>query len=161
MTGTTSPCGVSAAKPMFQYCLRIRFSPSSELLSVGYFFSAATTAFIRKASGDTLTPALAFSSLTCARKASSSVMSASSNWVTCGIITQLRASPGAEIFWMRVRAWVSIGPNLAKSTLGQGGSPRSASPPPPRALTPPASACFTKDWMSSLRIRPFGPEPVT
>src|SRR3569832_1833491 len=60
MTGTTSPWGVSAAKPMFQYCLMTRLSPSSELLTVGYFFSAATTALIRNASGETFTPALAF-----------------------------------------------------------------------------------------------------
>ena len=118
-------------------------------MTVGYFFSAATTAFIRKASGDTLTPALAFSSLTRARKVSSSVMSASSNCVTCGIITQLRASPGAEIFWMRVRASVSIGPNLAKSTLGQGGRPRSASPPP-RALAPPVGQRLLHEGLDVL-----------
>src|SRR5450631_3122644 len=142
----------------------MRLSPSRELLSVGYFFSAATTALMRKARGVTFTPALAFSSFTFARKASSSVMSASSNCVTCGIITQLRASAGPEIFWIRVRGFASIGPNLAKSTLGHAGSPGSLTPPvraPAAGAAPPDSDCFTKFWMSSLRMRPFGPEPVT
>ena len=75
--------------------------------------SAATTALMRNASGVTFTPDFAFSSFTFARKASSSVMSASSNCVTCGIITQLRESAGPEILWMRESGFASIGPYFA------------------------------------------------
>ena len=39
-TGTTRPFGVSAAKPMWKYCLRTRLSPSSDALKSGNFFSA-------------------------------------------------------------------------------------------------------------------------
>ncbi len=78
ITGTTSPFGVSAAKPMCQYCLRIRLSPSRDALNSGNFFSVATAALIMKASMLTLTPLFSFSLLSWTRNASSSVMSASS-----------------------------------------------------------------------------------
>src|SRR5690606_14093533 len=83
-TGTTSPLGVSAAKPMWKYFLSVRFSPrsSSEALNSGYFCSATTLAFIRKASMVSLTPVFWFSWLSATRSASSSVTSASSCWVT-------------------------------------------------------------------------------
>ncbi len=55
-------------------------------------------------------------------------MSASSLWVTWGIITQLRARLGAEMRWMRDRATRSTSPNFSKSIDGQGS--RSSSPPP-------------------------------
>src|SRR5439155_272516 len=103
-TGTTNPCGVSAAKPMFQYFLSTRWSPSSELLKLGNFCRAATDAFIRKASRVTLTSC---SLLSARRNASSSVMSASSWLVTWGMVTQFRCSPGPAIFWMRVSGFVS------------------------------------------------------
>ena len=114
---------MSAAKPMCQYCLSTRLSPSSEALNVRELLAAPRrTALMRKASSVTLTPSdFAFSSLTRARKASRSVMSASSNCVTCGIITQLRASAGPEIFLMRESGCSSIGPNFAKSTFGHAG----------------------------------------
>ena len=54
-------------------------------------------------------------------------MSASSNCVTCGIMTQLRARLAPEIFLMRGSGFTSTGPNFAKSTFGQGGR---LSPPP-------------------------------
>ena len=72
-------------------------------------------------------------------------MSASSCWVTCGIIAQLRAKLAPEIFWMRVSGFSSISPNLAKSTFGHGSRFR----PPIEALAAPdgrapeASACLT------------------
>ena len=78
ITGTTSPWGVSAAKPMCQYFFRIRLSPSSEALNSGNFFSVATAALIMNASMLTLTPDFSFSLLNWTRKASRSVMSASS-----------------------------------------------------------------------------------
>ncbi len=58
-------------------------------------------------------------------------MSASSNCVTCGIITQLRARLAPEIFLIRDSGFVSTGPNFAKSTVGHG-SRLSAPPPVPR-----------------------------
>ena len=139
MTGTTRPFGVSAAKPTWKYFLRTRLSPStlvtSEALKSGNFFSAATDALIRNASIVILMPAFSFSLLSWTRKASRSVMSASSNCVTCGIITQLRARLAPEIFLMRDSGFASIGPNLAKSTAGHGS--RLSEPPP---LMPPAAA---------------------
>ena len=48
-------------------------------------------------------------------------MSASSLCVTCGIITQLRASTGPEIRWIRDRCTRSISPNFEKSIDGHGG----------------------------------------
>ena len=51
-------------------------------------------------------------------------MSASSCWVTCGIVTQLRVRFGAESCWMRVSGTRSTSPNLAKSTFGHGGRSR-------------------------------------
>ncbi len=72
----------------------------------------------------TLTPSWAgcCSSLSSLRHASSSVMSVSSCWVTCGIMTQLRAKLGAEMRWIRERSTRSTGPNFSKSTDGQGAS---------------------------------------
>ncbi len=159
-TGTTSPFGVSAAKPRWKYFLSTRLSPSSEALKSGNFFSAATHPFIRNASRVTLIPACSFSLLISTRSASRSVMSASSNCVTCGIITQLRARFAPEIFLMRGSGFTSTGPNFAKSTFGQGGRSRTA----PRIDAPPAGAdiaCFTKPCTSPCRMRPFGPEPGT
>ncbi len=131
---------------------------------MGYFLSAATTALMKKASGVTFTPDLAFSSFTLARNASRSVTSASSNCVTCGIITQLRASAGPEIFWMRERAWRSTGPNFAKSTFGHAGKPSSANPPPPCATAgaPAARERLLHETLDVfLEDAALGPEPAT
>ena len=57
-------------------------------------------------------------------------MSASSQLVTCGIVTQFRCSPGPAIFWIRVSGRFSTAPNFAKSTFGQGAT---ASPAPAAA----------------------------
>ncbi len=152
---------------MWKYCLSTRSSPSSELLNSGNFFSAATDALIRKASIVTLMPDFSFSLLVRTRKASSSVMSASSWLVTCGIITQLRCRLAALIFLMRDRSLRSTAPNLLKSTLGHGSRP-SASAPPTGALTAealvlaaPLITALVKFWTSSCVIRPFGPLPLT
>ena len=103
-------------------------SPSSEALNSGNFFSVCTAALIMKASMLTLTPLFSFSLFICTRKASSSVMSASSWLVTCGIITQLRCRLAPEIFLIRDSGFDSMGPNLAKSTFGHG---RRSMPPTP------------------------------
>ena len=68
----------------------------------------ATQAFTSRATIVTLTSDC--SALVRLRNASSSVMSASSLWVTCGIITQLRARFGPLIFWMRVSGRRSTSP---------------------------------------------------
>ncbi len=93
--------------------------------------SATTAALTRNETIVNLTAPLysAFSSL---RHASRSVMSASSLWVTWGIITQLRARFAAEIFWIRERAVRSTGPNFSKSTRGHGSRSRPAGAPPAR-----------------------------
>src|SRR5690625_6689391 len=56
-------------------------------------------------------------------------MSAWSNWVTCGMDTQLRCSAGPEICWTRDSVTSSISPYLAKSTCGAAATSR----PPPAA----------------------------
>src|SRR6266550_5787507 len=82
----------------------------------------------------------------------------------CGIITQLRWRFAPEIFLIRDKGFDSIGPNLAKSTLGQG---RRSTP-----LTPPADtaagAAFAADGAplanastSALTILPLLPLPFT
>ena len=95
-------------------------SPSSEALKSGNFFSVATAALIMKASMLTLTPLFSFSLFNCTRKASRSVMSASSWLVTCGIITQLRCRFAPEIFLIRDSGLLRSAPNLVKSTFGHG-----------------------------------------
>ena len=77
-------------------------------MTIGYAFSDATTALASSATIVTL--ASDCSPLVRLRNASSSVMSASSLCVTCGIITQLRARFGPLIFWMRVSGWRSTSP---------------------------------------------------
>ncbi len=93
-------------------------------------------------------------------------MSASSNCVTWGIITQLRARFAPEIFLMRDSGRTSIGPNFAKSTDGQGSRLSAPPPPMPPAAAPadgpmPLMTVLTKFCTSSCRMRPFGPAPVT
>jgi len=107
-----------------------------------------------------LIPAFSFSLFKATRKASSSVTSASSCWVTCGIITQLRARFAPEIFFIFDSGRVSTSPNLEKSTCGQGSRFSPAPPPLPRAEAPPASAALTKFCTSSLVMRPLRPLPV-
>ena len=60
-------------------------------------------------------------------------MSASSQWVTWGMLTQEACSRGPEMRLMRDSGTVSIGPNLAKSTCGTEGS----APPPPAGVAAP------------------------
>ena len=162
ITGTTSPSGVSTAMPTWKYCLSTRFSPvaSSEALKFGNFFSAATTALIWNTSGETLRSL--FSSPSFLRKASISVMSASSCWVTCGIITQLRARLAPEIFLIRDSGLDSTGPNLAKSTCGHG-SRLSPVPPPAAAArgAPPCIVAFTNAATSAREIRPLRSLPLS
>src|SRR5690606_9283498 len=114
------------------------------------------------------TPDFSFSLLVETRKASSSVMSASSLLVTCGIITQLRARLAPLIFLMRDRSLRSTGPNLAKSTLGHGSRSRPAPEPPAGALAAWAWVCaaplmtaWVNFWTSSCVMRPLRPEPLT
>ena len=70
-----------------------------------------------KASGVIFTPAAAALSFSFARSASSSVMSASSYCVTCGMLTHAACRRRPEIFWMRPSGLTSTSPNFAKSTL--------------------------------------------
>ena len=112
--------------------------------------------------------ALAFSALSWTRKASRSVMSASSWLVTCGIITQFRCRLAPEIFLMRDSGFFSTGPNFSKSTFGHGSRPSAAPLAPPAAAAPagawpapPASRFLTKPFTSSAVMRSFGPEPLT
>jgi hypothetical protein len=89
-------------------------------------------------------------------------MSASSLWVTCGIITQLRARFGAEIFWIRERGTRSIGPNFSKSTSATG-EPRSAlaGAPVPAGGAGGTARPDCAERTSSAVIRPLRPVPLT
>src|SRR5256885_10729724 len=83
---------------------------------------------------------------------------------------QLRDRLAPLIFLMRDRSLRSTGPNLAKSTLGQGSRSRPAPPPEPPlgavaawalVCTVPAMTDLVKAWMSSAVMRPLLPEPLT
>ena len=111
-----------------------------------------------KANGVILMSFLAYSAPISLRNASISLMSASSNCVTCGIVTQLRCRFAPEIFFIRDRAFVSIAPNLAKSISGISNTCRPLPPAAPRGC---ASDCLTKFCTSSLVTRPFSPLPLT
>ncbi|MNW62288.1 hypothetical protein D3C74_404080 [compost metagenome] len=85
-TGTTRPPGVSTATPMWMYFFMISLLPSSDraLQKRGCASSALAAAFRMNTSGVIFTSSFCFSaSMFCSlRKASRSVVSASSNWVT-------------------------------------------------------------------------------
>src|ERR1700686_2173656 len=85
-------------------------------------------------------------------------MSASSWLVTCGIMIQLRARSGPDIFLMRESGCRSIAPYFAKSTFGHGGRPNGSAPAAERGSE---SARLTNDCTSSRVTRPFGPLAVT
>ncbi len=91
-------------------------------------------------------------------------MSASSNCVTCGIITQLRARFAPEIFLIRDNGFGSIAPNFVKSTEGHGNRlswPPPLIPPPGAPAAAPLMTCLMKFWTSSCWMRALGPVPVT
>ena len=74
---------------------------------------------MKKASGVSLTPRLVAARPSgVARVSSSAVMSASSCWVTWGMLSQAACSRGPEIFCTRDSGLISTGPNFAKSTTG-------------------------------------------
>ena len=98
---------------------------------------------MRKASRVTLTSCSLFRA---SRNVSSSVMSASSWFVTCGIKAEFLCSPGPAIFWIRVSGLVSTAPNFAKSTLGQGASARPAPAGTPAAAAAGATAPLITDF---------------
>src|SRR5471030_2243306 len=169
ITGTTRPFGVSAAKPMLSNCPRITISPfsSSEALKAGNLFSAATDALMTKASMVSLVASLflALALLVSTRNAARSGTSASSNCVTCGIMTQLRCRFGPLISLMRDSGSSSVGPNLLKSTDGHGST---LMPPPDApagaavgAAVAPLITPLTKFCTSTWVMRPFGPVPGT
>src|SRR5471030_1774931 len=108
---------------------------------------------------------LALALLVSTRNASRSVTSASSNCVTCGIMTQLRCRLGPLIFLMRDSGSSSVGPNLLKSTDGHGST---LMPPPDApagaavgAAVAPLITPLTKFCTSTWVMRPFGPVPGT
>jgi hypothetical protein len=88
------------------------------------------------------------------RRSSSTVMSASSCWVTCGMFSQAACRRGPEILRTRDSGLISTGPNFAKSTTGTAGK---AGP----VLTAPLITDFTNCLTSSSSTRPFWPEPFT
>ena len=95
-------------------------------------------------------------------------MSASSWLVTAGIMIALRSKLAPLIFLIRPISLRSIGPNLAKSTFGQGIKPNSEPPPPAGALAAcalvwvaPAMTALVKVCTSPWVIRPLGPWPLT
>src|SRR6185437_6347681 len=133
---------------------------SIDELNSGNFLSAKTQAFIINARGDTLISAFLYSSFSCFLNSSSSVISASSNPVTCGIITQFLAKLAPEIFLILDKELTSTSPNLAKSIFGHGNKFK----PLPFVGTPdtepPVITDLIKDFKSSSVMRPLLPLPL-
>ena len=117
----------------------IRFSPlrSSEALKRGMCLSTTTIAFMKNAVRVSFVSGR--SARIFLRNASSSVMSASSNCVTCGIVTQLRCRLRPDSFWILVSGWIEISPNCVKSISGSSGTAK----PVPVAVPATDIACFT------------------
>ena len=152
---------------MFTYWRTIRLAPSGSRaeLKRGNSASARTQARMMNASGVSLTPAPCALSFKPARSCSSSVMSASSNCVTWGMLTQLACRRGPDILWIRDNGSVLTGPYCAKSTAGTAG----------KAVVPgaavaaaavvadgvPESDALTKLLMSSWVMRLLKPCPLT
>ena len=90
------------------------------------------------------------------RKRSSSVMSASSWFVTWGMSSQDRCSRSPVIFLILFNLTVSNSPNLEKSTSGIGGGPNDW---PTTCVGRSVNAPLMYFTTSSLRIRAFGPVP--
>ena len=157
ITGTIRPFGVSTAKPTWKYFFSTRFSPlaSSEALNSGNSINACTTPLMMKVSGVSLAPTFAASVFSALRRVSMSVMSQRSCCVTCGTFTHEACNRGPEIFLTRFSGFVSISPNLAKSTLGTEGS--EAPPPAPPPCITDLTNCLTSSWL----MRPFTPVPLT
>src|SRR3569623_34962 len=109
-----------------------------------------------------LTPDLASAAFVSLRNSSSSVTSASSYCVTCGIITQLRCRFGPLIFWMRDSGCNAVGPNFEKSSEGHGSR---YIPAPPCATEGAAAAPVITDLTcactSCCVMRPLWPLPRT
>src|SRR5215211_7092417 len=82
-------------------------------------------------------------------------MSASSLWVTWGTFSQERCRNGPEIFLIRGRGWVCVGPNLEKSWGGISGIPVPAAAGAAAGAAGPLRVASR----SSLVIRPFSPVP--
>ncbi|MCY1438202.1 hypothetical protein D9M71_543940 [compost metagenome] len=150
---------MSTAKPMFTYFLRMIALPlgANELLKSGSSLSKWAHALSSSGSTVSLTPAFSATAFCATRKASSSVISAESNWVTCGTFSQLRCRLAAPTCIRRVMATSSISPKRLKSTSGTGGMPA-----PPVAPAAGASLAFcimtlTYACTSSLSTRPCGP----
>ena len=77
-TGTTRPFGVSAAKPMLKYFFQTRLSPSSAAVELGELLQRAHRGLDDEGEHGELLPDFSFSLFIWTRKASRSVMSASS-----------------------------------------------------------------------------------
>ena len=163
MTGTSRPSGVSTAKPMFTYFLRMIALPlgASELLKSGSSLSRCAQDLSSSGRMVSLTPAFSATAFCAVRNASSSVISAESNCVTCGTFSQLRCRLAAPTCIRRVIGTSSTAPNLLKSTSGIGGIPLPAVTPAAGAALAFCSCCLTNSCTSSLRMRPCGPLALT
>ena len=124
--------------------------------------ATATSAFSSSATIVSFTPDLAFSSFVRLRNASSSVMSASSLWVTCGIITQLRCSTGPLMRLIRDSGTRSTSPNFSKSTFGQGEACQAADRGAPAGAAAGAAGASPRRRLDvGLEMRPLRPVPCT
>ncbi|MNT41214.1 hypothetical protein D3C72_1775680 [compost metagenome] len=141
ITGTSRPSGVSTAKPMFTYFLRMIALPlgASELLKSGSSLSRCAQVLSSNGRMVSLTPAFSATAFWATRNASSSVISAESNCVTCGTFSQLRCRLAAPTCIRRVIGTSSISPKRLKSTTGIGGMP---APPVAPAAAAGASLAF-------------------
>ena len=108
-----------------------------------------------------LPPARSASAAYFGRISSSTVMSALSNCVTCGIGDQAWLRCSAVFRRTPVMGLRSTSPHFVKS--GNAGPPPGARPAPGASAPPPRllRICRANVLTSSSVMRPFGPEPVT
>jgi hypothetical protein len=92
-------------------------------VEVRQFLEQVAQALSSSGSTVSLTPAFSATAFCATRKASSSVMSAESNWVTCGTFSQLRCRLAAPTCIRRVIGHFFDFAERLKSTTGIGGMP--------------------------------------
>ena len=165
ITGTTRPFGVSAAKPMWKYCLRIRFSPSSDALNVGILLQRRDARLDQERQHRHLDAGLRVLLVECdaERLELGDVGLVELRDVRDHHPVARAGSAPRDLLDARQRPASRSGRTWRSRPCGHGSRSRSPTPPPPRPRRRRRRrcACFTKACTSSCVMRPFGPVPLT